>query len=130
MLETHEGKVAFACIHRKLRWRGESTGYFVLAFQDGAVFLSRHTVSLVDAYSKPVRRAVEIPPGSEARVRWRGDRGIRWMTAIQIVRLNDDDQNLFEPVEGADVFSAEGQEIAFASHRARSSMRVTPPYRP
>ncbi len=30
------------------------------------------------------------------------------MTAVQIVRLNDDAQNLFEPVEDADAFSFEG----------------------
>ncbi len=108
MLKTYEGKIAFACVHRKLRWRGELTGYFVLAFQDEAVFLSRRPVRLVDAYNKPVRRVIEITPGSEARVHWRDDQGVRWMTAIQIVRLNNDDQNLFEPVEGADVFRSEG----------------------
>jgi hypothetical protein len=104
MLESYEGKVAFACTHRKLFWRGRASAYFVLAFQDEVIFLSRSPVQLFDARNKPVCSAFEIPPGSEARVRWRAAGGIRWMTAVQIVRLNYDAQSLFEPVEGADAF--------------------------
>ncbi len=108
MLHFSEGWVAFACVHQKLRWRGEETPYFVLALQDEAVFLSTLPVRLFDAANKAVPSAVEITPGSEVRVRWRADHGVRWMTAVQIVRLSDDDQALFEPVAGEGVFSSSG----------------------
>ncbi len=56
MLHFSEGWVAFACVHQKLRWRGEETPYFVLALQDEAVFLSTLPVRLFDAANKAVPR--------------------------------------------------------------------------
>lgn len=98
------GTVAFACVHQRLFWRGEATPYFALALQDETVFLSRHPVKLVDASGYALRHSVEITPGSEVRVRWRADKAIRWMAAVQIVRLNEDDEVRFNAVEGTNLY--------------------------
>lgn len=108
MSTTHEGKVAYACVHQELRLRGKSMGYYVLVLQDESVFFSKRPVKLVDGSNKLIPAAVEITPDSEVRVRYGVDRGIRRMTAVQIVRLHDGDQGAFEPVEGEGVYSHPG----------------------
>jgi hypothetical protein len=108
MVNKINGKVAFACIHRRLIWRGEETAFYVLAFQDETIFVAKAPAKLFDALAKRITSPIEIPPGTEVSVRFHLDRGVRWMTALQIIRWADDDQDAFEPVEGEGVFSFTG----------------------
>jgi hypothetical protein len=82
--------VAFACVHQRLRYRGQDTGLHVLSFNDGTTFFSRRQPALYDATAKLLAQR-EVPPGSFVNVRYRKERGVNWIHAVQIVRLAEEE---------------------------------------
>jgi hypothetical protein len=88
--------VAFAALHQRLRYRGEDTGLHVVVFRDGTTFCSRRQPPLYDAGAKLLAPR-EVLPGSFVNVRYSEERGVNWMHAVQVVRLNEDDPP-FDPV--------------------------------
>ena len=76
--------MAFAALHRTLSYRGEDTGLFVIAGQDGSEFFSRKKPALFDSMAKPVA-AREILPGSIINVRFQFRPEYRQIEAVQIV---------------------------------------------
>jgi hypothetical protein len=45
--------IAYAALHRTLRYRNEDTNLFVAAFDDGRMFFSRRQPSLYDRQARP-----------------------------------------------------------------------------
>jgi len=88
--------IAFAALHRTLAYRGEDTRLFVAAFEDGSVFISRRQPPLYDALARPMAPR-EIIPGSYVNVRYREESGRKLMTAIQLLRLAEDECP-FDPI--------------------------------
>ena len=88
--------MAIGALHRRLTYRAELWPFHVLAFDTGEVFLARRQPSLYDRSAKRVP-AAEIAPGSVVRVRFEVTDGVRWMTAVQIIALAED-QPPFDPV--------------------------------
>jgi len=88
--------VAFAALHVRLRYRGEETRQYALAFDDRTMFFSPHQPPLYDAAAKRIA-SQEVLPGSYVNVRYRQERGINWMEAVQVVRLAED-RSPFDPV--------------------------------
>lgn len=84
------GEVAFACLHERLVWDRKPTPFFVVAFVDGAVFLSRRQPPLYDAERKRIREPIEIGPGSIVRVLYHDRDGGKWIDAVQVIRLEDE----------------------------------------
>jgi hypothetical protein len=90
--------IAFAALHQRLRYRDEDTGLYAVVLDDGTMFFSHSPPPLYDARAKriPVR---EVLPGSYVNVRYRRERGINRMSAVQVVRFaEDEDQSPFDPV--------------------------------
>jgi hypothetical protein len=88
--------IAFAATHRTLRYRGEDSRLYVVAFDDGTVFLSRQRPRLYDASAKAIDSR-EVIPGSYVNVRYREHRRRKWMEAIQLVR-EPKEESPFDPV--------------------------------
>jgi hypothetical protein len=88
--------VALCAVHLRLTFRGEQWPYHLLALNDGQIFLSRRPPALFNSVAHPIP-PIEIPPGSVVRVRYEEKDGVRWMSAVQIVLLAED-QAPFEPV--------------------------------
>ena len=88
--------VAFAALHRRLRYRGEATTLYVAAFEDGTMFFSARQPKLYDRMAKPIAPR-DVPPGSYVNVQYRRERGVNRMEAVQIVRLAED-QSPFDPI--------------------------------
>jgi hypothetical protein len=60
---------AFSATHRTLRYRGEDTGFHVLAFVGGMTFFSRRVPRLYDAAARLIP-SQEVRPGSYVNVRY------------------------------------------------------------
>jgi hypothetical protein len=90
------GTVALGAVHARLSFRGEQWPYYLIALEDGLVFLARHPPSLYDRDARLILPG-EIPPGSVVRVRYHERDGVRWMDAVQIVRLAAD-YSPFDPI--------------------------------
>jgi hypothetical protein len=88
--------IAFAALHKHLRYRGEDTKLYVAAFEDGTMFFSRRQPALYDALAQLIAHR-EVPPGSYVNVRYHVERGINRMDAIQLVRLLEEEAP-FDPV--------------------------------
>lgn len=88
--------VAFSATHRPLRYRGEDTGLFVLAFTDGTTFFSRRRPPLFDAAARPVPSR-EVLPGTYVHVRYSDHQRRKLMEAIQLVR-EPPEETFFTPV--------------------------------
>jgi hypothetical protein len=88
--------VAYAALHRTLRYRGEDTGLHVLAFEDRTMFFSKQQPKLYDATAKLIPPR-EIRPGSYVNVRYGVERGVNRMQAVQIVHQPEEDSP-FDPV--------------------------------
>lgn len=88
--------IAFAALHRTLAFKGEDTYLHVMAFEDGTTFFSRRQPPLYDALARPMLPR-EVPPGSRVNVRYRAERGQKWMQAIQLLKLAEDERP-FDPV--------------------------------
>jgi hypothetical protein len=77
--------IAYAALHKHLRYRGQDTNLYVLALDDRTMFFSRDQPPLYDRDA--VRIAMrEILPDSIVKVRYRVERGINWMEAVQVVQ--------------------------------------------
>jgi hypothetical protein len=77
--------IAYAAVHRTLRYRDEDTKLFVAAFDDGTIFFSHRQPPLYDRQARPIPIR-EVLPGSYANIKYSIERGINWMEAIQLVR--------------------------------------------
>ena len=88
--------VAYAALHRTLRYRGEDTGLHVLAFEDRTMFFSKQQPKLYDATAKLIPPR-EIRRGSYVNVRYGVERGVNRMQAVQIVHQPEEDSP-FDPV--------------------------------
>jgi hypothetical protein len=89
------GAVAFAAVHQRLHSKDEPWPYYCLVFDNGEIFLSRRQPVLYAADASLISTR-EIPPGSVVRVRYDELNGIRQMTAVQIIRMAED-QSPFDP---------------------------------
>ena len=91
------GTVAFATVHTRVRYRGRTTGLYALALADETLFFSRVQPALYDRMACRITMR-EILPGSRVIVQYQFDEtGTKWMTAIQVVYLAED-QSPFTPV--------------------------------
>jgi hypothetical protein len=88
--------IAFAAIDRTLKYRGEDTGLFVLAFDDATTFVSRRQPKLYDAAARPIPPR-EVIPETYVNVRYHERRGRNWLEAIQLVR-EPQEEPPFRPV--------------------------------
>jgi len=88
--------VAFAALHVRLRYRGEETRQYALAFDDRTMFFSARQPKLYDRMAKPIAPR-EVPPGTYVKIRSHVERGINRMEAVQVVRLPEDEAP-FDPV--------------------------------
>jgi hypothetical protein len=88
--------VAFAGLRERLRYRGEDTSLYALAFEDRTMFFARQQPKLYDAKAELIAPR-EVPPGSYVNVRYRVQNGVNRMTAVQIVRLPRE-ASPFDPV--------------------------------
>jgi hypothetical protein len=77
--------IAFAAVHRTLRYRGEDTGLYVAAFDDGTTFISRRQPRLYDASARPIASR-EVIPGTYVNVRYSDHQKRILLEAIQLVR--------------------------------------------
>jgi hypothetical protein len=91
-----EMTIAYAALHKRLRYRGEDTKLYVAAFDDGTTFFSCRRPPLYDAMAKLIPQR-EVPPGSYVNVRYHEERGINRLDAVQIVRLAEE-KPPFDPV--------------------------------
>lgn len=88
--------VAFAALHQRLRYRGEDTKLYALAFEDRTMFFARHQPPLYDSAANRIAPR-EVLPGSRVNVSYRRERGINRLEAIQLVRVAED-ESPFDPV--------------------------------
>jgi hypothetical protein len=95
---TTTGVIAFAAVHQRLRWRGEDTSLYGIAFVDGTMFFARRQPPVFDARAKKIG-AGEILPGSTVNVRYRVDGRVNWLEAIQIVQFAEE-ESPFMPMMG------------------------------
>ena len=96
--------VAYAALHRTLTYRGEDTGLYVAAFDDGTLFFSRHQPPLEDAAAKRIEpREVLLPDrismsGIVRRTVGSGWRRYNWCawpkTTARLILLFPDDGHL------------------------------------
>ncbi len=77
--------IAYAALHRTLRYRDEDTKLFVAAFEDRTMFFSDRQPPIYDRHARPIP-VREILPGSYVNVRFAKRRGVNWMEAVQLVR--------------------------------------------
>jgi hypothetical protein len=77
--------IAYAALHRTLRYRDEDTKLYVAAFEDGRMFYSRHQPPLYDRRARPVPPQ-EVLPGSYVNIRYAIEQGVNRMKAAQLVR--------------------------------------------
>ena len=77
--------IAYAALHRTLRYRDEDTKLFVAAFADGTMFFGHRQPPLYDRRARPIPPR-EVLPGSYVNIKYLIDRGINWMEAIQLVQ--------------------------------------------
>ena len=77
--------IAYAALHRTLRFRDEDTNLFVAAFVDGQTFFSRRQPPVYDRQARPIP-AREVLPGSYVNIRFAIARGFNLMEAVQVVR--------------------------------------------
>jgi hypothetical protein len=79
------GVVAYAALHQTLRYRGEDTKLYSLAFTDGSLFFAKRAIELYDAANARVALR-EIGPGTVVRVVAQERKGVNWMSAVQVIR--------------------------------------------
>jgi hypothetical protein len=89
--------IAFAALHRTLRYGGESTDLYVVTFIDGTTFLSWRKPTFYDAAARRIAPR-EVVPGTNVNVRYERRLGVNWMQAIQLIREPPEDESPFDPV--------------------------------
>lgn len=88
--------IAYAAVHDRLFYRGEDTKLYVVAFDDGTMFFATKRPQLYDRQAKPIA-SQEVLPGSYANIRYRTERGVNRMEAVQVVRFAEE-ESPFAPV--------------------------------
>jgi hypothetical protein len=88
--------IAYAALHRTLRYRDEDTRLYVAAFDDGRMFFSYRQPPLYDRQARPIP-AREVLPGSFVNIRFAIERGFNLMEAVQLVR-EPPQESPFDPV--------------------------------
>jgi hypothetical protein len=89
--------IAYAALHRTLRYRDEDTNLYVAAFDDGRMFFSRRQPPLYDRQARPIS-AREVLPGCYVNVRYIIEQGrINWMEAVQLVQESPE-ESPFDPI--------------------------------
>ena len=91
--------IAFAAVHQRLRFRGEDTKLYGVAFDDGTMFLSASQPKLYDRMAKPIPPR-EVLPGSYVNVSYRRVLGVNRMEAVQVIRFAEDDAAGFPDRDG------------------------------
>jgi hypothetical protein len=77
--------IAYASLHRTLRYRGEDTKLYCAAFEDGTMFFSRQQPPLFDAAALRIAMR-EVVPGSYVNLRSHVERSVNMLDAVQLVR--------------------------------------------
>lgn len=90
--------IAYAAVHRTLRYRNENTKLYVATLEDGSRFFARHPPDLYDRQACPTPMR-EVLPGSYVNIRYLVEHGINWMEAVQIVR-EPSQPSPFDPIAG------------------------------
>ena len=85
-----EGVIAFSALQERLRWRGTTTSFFGIGFDDGSMFLSRRPPTVYDAHNKKLG-AMEIPARSYVKVSYRANGKVNWLEAIQLVEVAEEE---------------------------------------
>jgi hypothetical protein len=98
---TRDGEIAYAAIHRRLGWNGRDTAFYGIAFVDGTRFFSTRQPMIYDDQAKRIE-PVEILPGSVVKVRYRIEKAVKWMEAIQVV-WRAEEPCPFEAIVASDV---------------------------
>jgi hypothetical protein len=88
--------IAYAALHERLRYRGENTGLYVAAFEDGRMFFSHRQPPLYDRQARPIPTR-EVLPGSYVNIKFAIERGFNLMEAVQAVTEPIQDSP-FDPV--------------------------------
>ena len=88
--------IAYAALHRTLRYRNEDTNLFVAAFDDGRMFFGRRQPSLYDRQARPIP-LMEVLPGSYVNIKFAIERGFNLMEAVQVVR-EPSQESPFDPI--------------------------------
>ena len=76
--------IAYAALHQRLRYRGEDTGLYVAAFEDGHTFFSRRQPALYNRQAELISMR-EVPPGSYVNIKYAVEHGRHLMEAVQVV---------------------------------------------
>jgi hypothetical protein len=87
--------IAYAALHRTLRYRDENTRLFA-AFSDGRMFFSPHQPPLYDRKARPMPPR-EVLPGSYVNIRYLVEHGFNLMEAVQVVTEPHQDSP-FDPI--------------------------------
>jgi hypothetical protein len=90
--------IAYAALHRTLSYRNDDTGLYAAAFIDGTMFFSRQRPSLYDRQARPIP-VREVLPDSVVKIKYRVQKGINWMEAIQLVQ-EPPQESPFDPILG------------------------------
>jgi hypothetical protein len=88
--------IAYAALHRTLRYRGEDTKLYVAAFDNGRMFFSRNQPPLYDRQARPIPPK-EVLPGSYVNIKFAIERGFNLMEAVQVVR-EPPQESPFDPI--------------------------------
>jgi hypothetical protein len=89
--------IAFAAVHRTLRYRDEDTNLYVCAFDNGTTFISTRQPRLFDASARLVTPR-ELLPGTDVNVCYERRLARNWMDAIQLVKEPPEEEPPFRPV--------------------------------
>ena len=62
--------IAYAALHQRLRYRGEDTGFYVVALDDGTVFINGQPPLLFDRKARGItlRQLQEMLPGTRVNI--------------------------------------------------------------
>jgi len=80
--------IAYAAVHQRLRYRGEDTGLYVVALDDGTVFVNSRPPVLFDrdVFKIPMRELEELLPGTRVNISYGfNQRRRKIVEAIQVL---------------------------------------------
>jgi hypothetical protein len=88
--------IAYAALHRTMRYRGEDTKLFVMALFEEQMFFARRQPDFYDRRARLIPPR-EVLPGSYVNISFVKREGVNWMTAVQLVEEPAQDSP-FDPV--------------------------------
>lgn len=88
--------IAYAPLHQRLLYRGEDTGLYAVALENGKTFFSRRQPALYDRQANLISTR-EVPPGSYVKIKYAMEHGRHLMEAVQVVTEPAGDSP-FDPV--------------------------------